>query len=75
MNRIRVLAAAALCAIGLPGLARAETVPFTDDSGLRLPVAWRGKSTLEGLARPFRVRVNWLGKHPESTRLFAIYVE
>ncbi|MDZ4289018.1 MAG: hypothetical protein U0984_13710 [Prosthecobacter sp.] len=58
----------------LPGYAAADFVPIQGKSGLRLPVAWRGKETLEKLAAPIRVRFNWNGTDPEAIKLYAIYI-
>ena len=44
------------------------------ESGLRQPVAWRGKQALKGLERPFRVKVSWTGTRPEDANLYAAYV-
>jgi hypothetical protein len=59
----------------LPGYAAADFQPLEADSGLKLPVAWKNRKTLEKLTQPLRIRVNWEGPHPEKTRLYAVYVE
>jgi hypothetical protein len=59
----------------VPGYTAADFVSIKAKSGLRVPVAWREKSQLPADAGPIRVRINWTGDHPESTRLFAVYVE
>jgi hypothetical protein len=59
----------------LPGYTAADFVALTNKSGLRLPVAWRGKEKLDAIDRPVRVRVNWTGANADAARLFAIYVE
>jgi hypothetical protein len=58
----------------VPGYSAADFVPLEAKSGLRLPVAWRDKPTLDAIAGPIRIRVNWSGKDVESTRLYAVYV-
>jgi hypothetical protein len=57
----------------LPGYSGTDSIPL-QKSGFREPVTWRGRSRLEGLDQPFRVRINWEGEHPEKARLFAVYV-
>ena len=56
----------------LPGYSGDDCLPVTEP-GLRQPVRWRGRDTIEGLDRPVRVRVNWEGVRPEDARLFALY--
>ncbi len=58
-----------------PGYTAADFVPIAARSGLHLPVAWRGRETLQKLTQPIRIRVNWSGEHQESVRLYAIYVD
>lgn len=59
----------------LPGYSATDFVPLQAKSGLRLPVAWRGKETLEKITHAIRIRVNWSGKDMETTKLYAVYVE
>ncbi len=59
----------------LPGYTAADFVPLAAKSGLRLPLAWQGKTSLEKPGGPIRVRVNWSGAKAEAARMFAIYVE
>lgn len=59
----------------LPGFAAADFIPFGGKSGFRMPARWRGGDSLMGLKQPVRVRVNFLGRGAEDTRLYAIYVE
>ena len=57
----------------LPGYSGEDSVPLKV-SGLREPVAWKGKAAVSGLKGAFRVRVNFLGVRPEDARLYAIYL-
>ena len=57
----------------IPGYSGDECVVLCE-SGLRQPVRWRGKDTIERFDHPIRVRVNWEGVRPEDARLFAVYV-
>jgi hypothetical protein len=57
----------------IPGYTGNDCVPV-DKSGLRVPVAWRGKTNLAGLDEPYRIRVNWVGDDADG-RLWAIYVD
>jgi hypothetical protein len=59
----------------LPGYAADDFVALKDDSGLRLPLAWRGGMTLPKLDHPIRIRANWQGDDAENVRLYAIYLE
>ncbi len=57
-----------------PGLHR-RGLPSPDaNSGLRIPVAWKSATTIAHDG-PIRVRINWIGPHPEKTRLYAVYLE
>ncbi len=58
----------------LPGYSGDASIPL-EKSGFRQRVSWRGKDTLEGLDRPFRIRVGWEGTYPEDARLYAVYVQ
>jgi hypothetical protein len=44
------------------------------NSGMREPVVWRGKHTLERLDRPFRIKVRWAGKKYWDAFIYALYV-
>jgi hypothetical protein len=57
----------------LPGYSGGDSVPVTRP-GLREPVRWRGRETLDGIQGPVRVRVDWKGLRPEDARLYAVYV-
>jgi hypothetical protein len=57
----------------LPGYSEEDCIPVTE-SGLRQPVTWRGKETLDQFDGSIRVRVNWEGVRPEDARLYAVYV-
>lgn len=59
----------------LPGYTAAEYTPQPTPSGLRLPLIWQARKTLENVGKPFRIRINWTGKNPTSTRLYAVYIE
>jgi hypothetical protein len=59
----------------IAGYTAADFTPLTGKSGLRLPIAWREKKNLDKFTGPIRVRVNWTGKHPQQTRMFAVYVD
>jgi hypothetical protein len=59
----------------LPGYAAADFVALTNKSGLRFPVAWRGRETLGAFDHLVRVRVNWTGAKADAARLYAVYVE
>ncbi len=58
----------------LPGYSGDASIPL-EKSGFRQPVTWRGKDRLQGLDRPFRIRVSWEGTYPEDARLYAIYLQ
>ena len=57
----------------IPGYSGDDSVPLTQ-AGLRQPVSWRERDTLEKFGHPVRVRVNWEGVRAEDARLFAVYV-
>jgi hypothetical protein len=57
----------------IPGYSGKDCVPV-DKSGLRVPVAWRGKADLKGVDESYRIRVNWVGDDADG-RLWAIYVD
>ncbi len=57
----------------MEGYSGADSVPL-QKSGFREKVTWKGGNRLEGLNRPFRIRVNWEGSDQEDARLFAVYV-
>ncbi len=59
----------------LSGYTAADFQPIPHDSGLRFPVAWKGAETLKKWDHPIRLRTNWIGPHPEETKLWAVYVE
>ena len=44
------------------------------EPGLRQPVRWHGRDSLEKFGHPIRVRVSWEGIRLEDPRLFAVYV-
>ena len=57
----------------LPGYSRDECIPLTQ-SGLRQPVVWRDRQSLEGLDKPIRLKVVWEGPRPQEACLYAVYV-
>jgi hypothetical protein len=57
----------------LPGYAGDDCLPITE-SGLRQPVGWRGRETIEESDCRVRVKVIWGGLRPEDARLYAVYV-
>lgn len=62
----------------VPGYAAADCTPIKEETGLRIPISWSGKSDLGKLGREgkaIRVRVNFTGRDAEAARLFAIYVQ
>lgn len=61
--------------VPLPGFSSADFVPIAAKSGLRLPVAWNGGTTLRRVTQPIRLRVDWSGENQETLRLFAIYLD
>mgnify|MGYP001049589929 CR=1 FL=1 len=56
----------------LPGYSAENCVPMTE-SGLRVPVSWRDRPTIE-TDSPVRVKVNFAGLRPEDIRVYAVYV-
>ncbi len=57
----------------LPGYSGNDCIPVTEP-GLRQPVVWRNKQTLDKLDQPIRVRVNYEGLRLEDARVYAVYV-
>jgi hypothetical protein len=57
----------------LPGYSGEDCIRVTK-SGLRQPVAWRNKQSLEKFSRPFRIKVRWGGPKSEDTFVYAVYV-
>jgi hypothetical protein len=57
----------------LPGYSGDDCIRITE-SGLRQPVSWRNKKSLEKFSHPFRVKANWGGKRPEEAFIYAVYV-
>ena len=57
----------------LPGYSGDNSVPVTK-SGLRQPVTWRSKQSLEKFGHPFRIKVRWGGNRPEDAYVYAQYV-
>lgn len=58
----------------LPDYAGDNVIPITE-SGLHVPVRWKGGDVYEGEGRAFRVRVDYGGIRPEDVRVYAVYVE
>jgi hypothetical protein len=57
----------------LPGYSGDDCVRITA-SGIRQPVTWRNKKSLEKFAHPFRIKANWGGKRPAEAYIYAVYV-
>ncbi len=57
----------------LPDYSGDNAIPVTE-SGLRVPVRWKGGNTAPGKGEAFRVRVEYCGIRPEDVRVFAVYV-
>lgn len=57
----------------LPDYSGGNAMPITE-SGLRVPVRWKGRETVPGNLGAFRVRVEYGGIRPEDVRVFAVYV-
>jgi len=57
----------------LPGYSGDDCVRLTK-SGLRQPVSWRCKQSLEKSGRPFRIKVRWGGNRSEDAYVYALYV-
>ena len=57
----------------LPGYSGDNCIRVTK-SGLRQPVTWHGKGSLEKLGRPFRIKVRWGGNRSEDAYVYALYV-
>ena len=57
----------------LPGYS-AEDCIAAKESGLRVPVAWREKKTIDEVDGPVRVKVSFGGVRPEDIRLYAVYL-
>ena len=57
----------------LLGYSAADCI-LLSESGLRQPVVWHGRQTLEKLDHPFRLKVSWVGPRPEDAHLYAAYV-
>jgi hypothetical protein len=57
----------------LPGYSGDDCIRITEP-GLRQPVAWRSKKSLEKFSQPFRIKATWGGKRPEDAYVYAVYV-
>jgi hypothetical protein len=57
----------------LPGYWGDACIPVTE-AGLRQPVTWRGKKSLEKFANSFRIKATWEGKNPDGAYIYAVYV-
>ena len=57
----------------LPGYSGDDCVRLTK-SGLRQPVTWHCKQSLEKSSRPFRIKVRWGGNRSEDAYVYALYV-
>jgi len=57
----------------LPGYSGDDCIRITE-SGLRQPVAWRSKKSLEKFNHSFRIKATWGGKRPDDAYIYAAYV-
>jgi hypothetical protein len=57
----------------LPNYSGDDCIPVTV-AGLRQPITWRNRKTVESSLSPFRVRVTWGGKRPEDAYVYALYL-
>ena len=57
----------------LPGYSSDDCVPIIE-GGLRQPVSWQGKKTLDQYDHPIRVKVLLEGERLEDAILYAAYV-
>ena len=57
----------------LPDYSGDNCIPVTV-AGLRQPVTWRNRKTVDASLSPFRVRVCWGGKRPEDAYVYALYL-
>ncbi len=57
----------------LPGYSGDDCIRLTK-SGLRQPVSWRSKQSLEKFGHPFRIKVRWGGNRSEDAYVYALYV-
>jgi hypothetical protein len=57
----------------LPGYSGDDSIRLTK-SGLRQPVSWRSKQSLEKSGCPFRIKVRWGGNRAEDAYVYALYV-
>jgi hypothetical protein len=57
----------------LPGYSGNDCIRITK-SGLRQPVTWRAKKSLEKFGHQFRIKVGWGGSRFEDAYVYALYV-
>ena len=57
----------------LPGYSGNDCIRITQ-SGLRQPVSWRSRQSLEKFGHPFRIKVHWGGSRSEEAYVYALYV-
>ena len=57
----------------LPGYSGDDCLPLAE-SGLRKPIAWRDRRSLEKWDHPIRVSVTWEGPRPEDAYVYAVYL-
>ena len=57
----------------LPGYSGEDCIPLSE-SGLRQPIAWRSRSSLEKWDHPIRVNVSWEGSRPEDAYVYTVYL-
>ena len=51
-----------------------EDSAWVKKSGLRQPILWKGKQSLEKFDHPIRLRVSYAGLRPEDARVYAVYL-
>lgn len=52
-----------------------DDAAIVTESGFQTPVAWKGKTSVEGLPDRIRLRVTYLGKDMEKIRFSALYIK
>lgn len=58
----------------IKGYSGSDSIPI-NKPGLRVPVKWKDRDSIQGFNHPIRFRIRWEGIRPEDPRLFAIYVK
>jgi hypothetical protein len=57
----------------LLGYSGSDSIRVTE-SGLRQPVAWKSKKSLEKFSKPFRIKATWGGTSSAEAYVYAVYV-